>query len=104
MFDMVGGRGIARPTASDLKTGRVILEAVALLSNSAPEAWRGKLQSFVKYQAQAGIDAMGKETYFTGRSGAAISAIQGILYDSSIEAVDNAGYAKVFGGMDKAVV
>ncbi len=33
MFDMVGGRGIARPTASDLKTGRVILEAVALLSN-----------------------------------------------------------------------
>lgn len=103
MFDMVGGRGIARPTASDLKTGRVILEAVALLSNSAPEAWRGKLQSFVKYQAQAGIDAMGKETYFTGRSGAAISAIQGILYDSSIEAVDNAGYAKVFGGMDKAV-
>ena len=103
MFDMVGGRGIARPTASDLKTGRVILEAVALLSNSAPEAWRGKLQSFVKYQAQAGIDAMGKETYFTGRSGAAISAIQGILYDSSIEAVDNVGYAKVFGGMDKAV-
>lgn len=103
MFDMVEGRGLARPTASDLKTGRVILEAVALLSNSAPDEWRGKLKSFVKYQAQAGISAMGEETYFTGRSGAAISAIQGILNDSSIEAVDNAGYAKVFGGMDKAV-
>ena len=104
VFDMVGGRGIARPTASDLKTGRVILEAVALLSKSAPEAWQGKLQSFVKYQAQAGISAMGGESeYFAGRSAAAMSAVQDILNDSSVEAVDNAGYAKVFGGMDKAV-
>lgn len=104
VFDMVGGRGIARPTASDLKTGRVILEAVALLSKSAPEAWQGKLQSFVKYQAQAGISAMGGESeYFADRSAAAMSAVQDILNDSSVEAVDNAGYAKVFGGMDKAV-
>ena len=103
MFDMVEGRGLARPTASDLKTGRVILEAVSLLSKSAPSQWQEKLQSFVKYQAQAGIDAMGEEQYFTGRSAAAMSAVQDILNDTSIEAVDNTGYAKVFGGMDKAV-
>ncbi len=103
VFDMVEGRGLARPTSTDLKTGRVILEAVALLSKSAPEEWRGKLQSFVKYQAQAGISAMGEEEYFTGRSAAAMSAVQDILSDSSVEAVDNVGYAKVFGGMDKAV-
>ncbi len=103
VFDMVEGRGLARPTSSDIRTGRVILEAVALLSNSAPDEWRGKLQSFVKYQAHAGIAAMGEEEYFTGRGAAAMSAVQNILNDSSIEAVDNAGYAKVFGGMDKAV-
>ena len=32
MFDMVGGRGISRPTSSDLKIGRGILAAVVLLS------------------------------------------------------------------------
>ena len=103
MFDMVEGRGLARPSASDLKTGRVILEAVALLSKSAPSQWKEKIQSFVKYQAQAGIFAMGEEQYFTGRSAAAMSAVQDILNDTSIEAADNTGYAKVFGGMDKAV-
>lgn len=103
VFDMVEGRGLARPTSSDLKTGRVILEAVALLSKSAPEQWKGKLQRFVKYQAQAGIKAMGETEYFQGRSAAAMSAVQEILNDSSIEAYDNKGYAKVFGGMDKAV-
>lgn len=103
VFDMVEGRGLARPTSSDLKTGRVILEAVALLSKSAPKQWKEKLQSFVKYQAQAGIKAMGETEYFKGRSAAAMSAVQEILNDSNIEADDNKGYAKVFGGMDKAV-
>ena len=103
VFDMVEGRSLARPASSDLKTGRVILEGVALLSKSAPEQWKGKLQSFVKYQAQAGIKAMGEAEYFKGRSAAAMSAIQDILNDSSIETDNNTGYAKVFGGMDKAV-
>jgi len=104
VFDMVAGRGIARPSASDLKTGRGILEAVALLSESAPAEWKSKLQSFVKYQAQAGIEAMGgKEEYFAGRSVAARLAMLGILNNENIEPDNNTGYAKVFGGMDKAV-
>lgn len=104
MFDMVEGRGLARPTSSDLKTGRVILESVALLSNSAPKEWKGKLQSFVKEQALKGIEGMGGEdVYFDGRKAEAMSAIQNILQDESVKASENTGYAKVFGGMDKAV-
>ena len=104
MFDMVEGRGLARPTSSDLKTGRVILESVALLSNSAPKEWKGKLQSFVKEQALKGIEGMGGEdVYFDGRKAEAMSAIQNILQDETVKASENTGYAKVFGGMDKAV-
>lgn len=103
VFDMVSGRGISRPSSADWKSGRVILEAVALLSDSAPDEWKHQLQSFVKAQAQAGIDAVGEEEYFAGRNAAAVSAVKNILRDDRIEAADNSGYAKVFGVMDKAV-
>ena len=37
MFEMVSGRGIARPSRSDYTTGRALLAAIVLLAESAPK-------------------------------------------------------------------
>lgn len=103
MFDMVGGRGISRPTSSDLKTGRGILAGVVLLSESAPADRKGDIQSFAKAQLQAGAEIMGADDYYSGMNAAAMMASLTLVNDDSIEAKANTGYSKVFGGMDKAV-
>lgn len=103
MFDMVGGRVISRPTSSDLKTGRGILAGVVLLSESAPADRKGDIQSFAKAQLQAGAKAMGADTYYSGMNAAAMMASLKLVNDAGVEAKANTGYAKVFGGMDKAV-
>ena len=103
MFDMVNGRGVSRPSSSDLKTGRGILAAVVLLSESAPADRKADLQGFAKAQLQAGAEAMGADDYYSGMNAAAMMSALKLVNDESIQAVPNTGYAKVFGGMDKAV-
>lgn len=103
MFDMVGGRGISRPTSSDLKIGRGILAAVVLLSESAPADRKADIQSFAKAQLQAGATAMGADDYYSGMNAAAMMASLTLVSNDGIEARANTGYSKVFGGMDKAV-
>lgn len=103
MFDMVGGRGISRPTSSDLKIGRGILAAVVLLSESAPAERKADIQSFAKAQLQAGATAMGADDYYSGMNAAAMMASLTLVSNDGIEARANTGYSKVFGGMDKAV-
>jgi hypothetical protein len=102
-FDMVNGRGVARSTSSDLKTGRGILQAVVLLTESAPADRKTDLQSFAKGQLLAGAQAMGRDTYYSGMNAAAMMASLSIADNPVIQADDNTGYAKVFGSMDKAV-
>lgn len=103
MFDMVGGRGISRPTSSDLKIGRGILAGVVLLSESAPADRKADIQSFAKAQLQAGATAMGADDYYSGMNAAAMMASLTLVNNDGIEAKANTGYSKVFGGMDKAV-
>ena len=104
IFDMVNGRGMSRPTSSDLKSGRGMLESTAMLVKYAPEEWRAKLQGFVKTQVNAGIEGMGGETkYFEGRNADAVSTLKALLSDESIVPLEEEPYAKVFGSMDKAV-
>lgn len=103
MFDMVNGRGVARPSSSDLKTGRGILAAVVLLADNAPEARKADLKSFAKGQLQAGEKAMGKDDYYGGMNAAAMMAALALVSDEGVEASPNTGYAHVFGSMDKAV-
>lgn len=103
MFDMVGGRGISRPTSSDLKIGRGILAAVVLLSESAPAERKADIQSFAKAQLQAGATAIGADDYYSGMNAAAMMASLTLVNNDGIEAKANTGYSKVFGGMDKAV-
>ncbi|WP_298736675.1 polysaccharide lyase family 8 super-sandwich domain-containing protein [uncultured Subdoligranulum sp.] len=103
MFDMVNGRGVARPSSSDLKTGRGILAAVTLLAESAPADRKADLQGFAKAQLQAGAEAMGESEYYSGMNAAAMMSALALVNDETIQAVPNTGYAKVFGSMDKAV-
>ena len=103
IFDMVGGRGISRPTSSDLKIGRGILAAMVLLSESAPAERKADIQSFAKAQLQAGATAMGADDYYSGMNAAAMMASLTLVNNDGIEARANTGYSKVFGGMDKAV-
>lgn len=103
MFDMVFGRGVARPSSKDVLTGRSILGAVVLLAESAQKDTKLQIQSFAKEQLEKAIEYCGKENYFSGMSPAAMMASVGILADDSILAEANTGYAKVYGCMDKAV-
>lgn len=103
MFDMVNGRGVARPTSSDVKTGRAILAGVVLLSDSAPADRKADLQGFAKGQLQAGAEVMGESEYYSGMNAAAMMSALALVRADSIQAVPNTGYAKIFGGMDKAV-
>ena len=103
MFDMVSGRGIARPSSSDYKTGRGILGAVALMAESAPDDIQGDIKSFAKAQLIGGAAYMGEEEYYSGMNAAAMMAAKSIVEDPSIPAVGNQDYAHVFGAMDKFV-
>ena len=51
MMDMVRGREISRPGAGDRGTGHSILVSMFMLSQSAPEPERSRLQGVVKQQA-----------------------------------------------------
>ena len=51
MMDMVRGREVSRPGAGDRGTGHSILVSMFMLSQSAPEPERSRLQSAVKQQA-----------------------------------------------------
>ena len=103
MFDMVSGRGIARPSSTDYKTGRGILGAVVLMAESAPDDIQGDIKSFAKAQLIGGTAYMGEEEYYSGMNPAAMMAAKSIVEDSSIAAVGNQDYAHVFGAMDKFV-
>lgn len=102
VFDMVSGRSVARPNRSDLTTGRGILAGVVLMAKSAPEEMQSRIQAFAKKHLIAGAEAMGDE-YYSGMNAAAMMEALSIVRDDSITADDGSPYAKVFGGMDKAV-
>ena len=103
MFDMVSGRGIARPSRTDYTTGRGILSAVVLLAQSAPHEVKSKLESFAKAQMQYAVTYMGKEQYYGGMNSAAMMAALAIVHNEAIQPIDNINYAKALGAMDKAV-
>lgn len=103
MFDMVSGRGIARPTNKDIFTGRGILAAVVLLAQNAPEQTKTEIDGFAKEQLIAGTQYMSENEYYAGVSTAAMMTSKAIVADDTISIIPNTGYAKVFGGMDKAV-
>ncbi len=103
MFDMVSGRGIARPTSSDVKTGRGILGAVCLMAGSAPADMQAKIKSFAKAQLIAGAGSLGEAEYYSGMNAAAMMAAKTIVNDASVSAEANVNYAHVFGAMDKFV-
>ena len=105
IFDMVSGRGVARPSGSDYTRGRGILSSLVLLSESAPEEMKDPLCSFLKSQLMAGAAYLGKDTYYGSmKTFDATMAALAIVNDPSIPADNGEDYAKVFGAMDKTVV
>ena len=102
MMDMVSGRSIARPSHTELETGRGILEAVVLLADGAPEARKEQLLSFAKKQVLAGAESL--DTFYSGMEASSMIAAKQLAADDSIEADDGTPYTKIFGSMDKAAV
>ena len=102
MMDMVSGRSIARPSHTELETGRGILEAVVLLADGAPEDRKEQLLSFAKKQVLAGAESL--DTFYSGMEASSMIAAKQLAADDSIEADDGTPYTKIFGSMDKAAV
>ena len=102
MMDMVSGRSIARPSHTELETGRGILEAVVLLADGAPEDRKEQLLSFAKKQVLAGAENL--DTFYSGMEASSMIAAKQLAADDSIEADDGTPYTKIFGSMDKAAV
>lgn len=101
-MDMVSGRSIARPSHTELETGRGILEAVVLLADGAPEDRKEQLLSFAKKQVLAGAENL--DTFYSGMEASSMIAAKQLAVDESIEADDGTPYTKIFGSMDKAAV
>lgn len=102
MMDMVSGRSIARPSHTELETGRGILEAVVLLADGAPEDRKEQLLSFAKKQVLAGAENL--DTFYSGMEASSMIAAKQLAADESLEADDGTPYTKIFGSMDKAAV
>lgn len=105
MMDLTAGRSVARPSRTDMSTGRGILEVVVLLAGSAPEDQKLAIQTFAKENLLAG--AAYSSTFYSDMAPASMVAAKNIVNDVNIpdkvteEA--EACYAKVFGVMDKFV-
>lgn len=101
IMDMVSGRGIARPSRTDLTAGRGILQGVLLLSITAPESMKTNIHGFVKKHLQSAMAY--DENYLTNMSIGEMTEAKNILNDSSIITDDGTPYFKMFSVMDKAV-
>lgn len=102
MMDMVSGRSIARPSHTELETGRGILEAIVLLADGAPEDRKEQLLSFAKKQVLAGAENL--DTFYSGMEASSMIAAKQLAADDSVEADDGTPYTKIFGSMDKAAI
>ena len=102
MMDMVSGRSIARPSHTELETGRGILEAIVLLADGAPEDRKEQLLSFAKKQVLAGAENL--DTFYSGMEASSMIAAKQLAADDSVEADDGTPYTKIFGSMDKATI
>ena len=102
MMDMVSGRSIARPSHTELETGRGILEAIVLLADGAPEDRKEQLLSFAKKQVLAGAENL--DTFYSGMEASSMIAVKQLAADDSVEADDGTPYTKIFGSMDKATI
>lgn len=102
MMDMVSGRSIARPSHTELETGRGILEAIVLLADGAPEDRKEQLLSFAKKQMLAGAENL--DTFYSGMEASSMIAAKQLAADDSVEADDGTPYTKIFGSMDKATI
>lgn len=105
MMDLTAGRSVARPSRTDMSTGRSILEVVVLLAASAPEEQKTAIQTFAKENLLAG--AAYSSTFYSEMAPASMVAAKNIVNDADIpdhmtEAAE-ACYARVFGVMDKFV-
>ena len=101
-MDMVSGRSIARPSHTELETGRGILEAIVLLADGAPEDRKEQLLSFAKKQVLAGAENL--DTFYSGMEASSMIAAKQLAADDSVEADDGTPYTKIFGSMDKATI
>lgn len=102
MMDMVSGRSIARPSHTELETGRGILEAIVLLADGASEDRKEQLLSFAKKQVLAGAENL--DTFYSGMEASSMIAAKQLAADDSVEADDGTPYTKIFGSMDKATI
>ena len=102
MMDMVSGRSIARPSHTELETGRGILEAIVLLADGAPDDRKEQLLSFAKKQVLAGAENL--DTFYSGMEASSMIAAKQLAADDSVEADDGTPYTKIFGSMDKATI
>lgn len=102
MMDMVSGRSIARPSHTELETGRGILEAIVLLADGAPDDRKEQLLSFAKKQMLAGAENL--DTFYSGMEASSMIAAKQLAADDSVEADDGTPYTKIFGSMDKATI
>lgn len=102
MMDMVSGRSIARPSHTELETGRGILEAIVLLADGAPDDRKEQLLSFAKKQVLAGAENL--DTFYSGMEASSMIAAKQLAADDSVEADDGTPYTKIFGSMDKTTI
>ncbi|MGN0975631.1 MAG: polysaccharide lyase family 8 super-sandwich domain-containing protein, partial [Gemmiger sp.] len=101
MMDLAAGRSVARPSHTDLNTGRGVLETAVLLAASAPEDVKEELLVFLKENliASASCD----ESFYGKLAPSSMVAAKNIVNDRSIRSTSGDCYAKVFGAMDKFV-
>ncbi|SHO48412.1 polysaccharide lyase family 8 super-sandwich domain-containing protein [Anaerocolumna xylanovorans] len=101
IMDMVSGRGIARPSRTDLTAGQGVLQGALLLSVTAPEPVKSNIQGFVKKHLQSAMAY--DENYLAGMSAGEMTEAKNILNNSGIIPEDGTPYFKMFSVMDKAV-
>lgn len=103
IMDMVSGRSVARPTRTDVTSGRSILMPIVHLAQNAPAAQKAEILAFAKEQIAYGIQYYGDTSYFSGTSVSDLVPVKNLLADSSVPNTTGDAYYKVFGSMDKVV-
>lgn len=103
MMDMVNGRGIARPSSSDMTTARAIVQPLIGIADAAPGTRRRELLSAAKQIVLDGIHYYGDD-YFTGMTAGDVIRIKNLLADTSVLPSGQQEIHKVFGAMDKVAV
>lgn len=103
MMDMVKGRAIARPTTSEMATGRSVAAIIAHFAAIAPAGLQGTLQSFVKQVVTDGISFYGSE-YYAPLSSRNALVLYHIYQDANIQPQGRQTFIHMYGAMDKAVV